>query len=396
MLGQGLVDVFFEDGLNWEADLLEDTRFVMVETTAYFEAYRHVLKGLQEIEEGQFPFEKYIIACENEVSPPKYLRNRRTVQFDLRPLVDENIVIREDEALRRQRRIVNYQFSAESRCAESVEILNLRSWPRPDQLHLDQSQYEALQTALTKEFVVTQGPPGTGKTYVGLKIVKALLHNASIWNSGHQSPMLIVCYTNHALDQFLEGIDSFFKGNIIRVGGRAGEDMAKHSLKVKKQALRKLQDMRQIAGVRFNCTKSMMEVKLEIERSGAQMEASEREILHEDMLRPFMDNCYDQMTCVELPQQQEIPSMMVEWLGLEQMLGETQVAVQQGREDDNLHDKQEDEIALSKRICNASVRLSTVTTKFVNPTIVLTTMPVHESSLLTSSNTTSVECHGQQ
>lgn len=42
-----------------------------------------------------------------------------------------------------------------------------------------------------------------GKTYVGLKIAKALLKNHAVWSAN--SPMLVVCYTNHALDQFLEG-----------------------------------------------------------------------------------------------------------------------------------------------------------------------------------------------
>lgn len=42
-----------------------------------------------------------------------------------------------------------------------------------------------------------------GKTHVGLKIAQALLNNHEAWSNG--SPMLVVCYTNHALDQFLEG-----------------------------------------------------------------------------------------------------------------------------------------------------------------------------------------------
>ena len=33
-------------------------------------------------------------------------------------------------------------------------------------------------------------------------------------------PILVVCYINHALDQFLEGIISFCKGNVLRVIGR--------------------------------------------------------------------------------------------------------------------------------------------------------------------------------
>ena len=42
--------------------------------------------------------------------------------------------------------------------------------------------------------------------------------------------MLIVCYTNHALDQFLNGLIDHGHRNILRVGGRASEDMQEYSL----------------------------------------------------------------------------------------------------------------------------------------------------------------------
>ena len=32
--------------------------------------------------------------------------------------------------------------------------------------------------------------------------------------------IVVVCYTNHALDQFLEGVTKFHQHGIIRVGGR--------------------------------------------------------------------------------------------------------------------------------------------------------------------------------
>lgn len=51
-----------------------------------------------------------------------------------------------------------------------VPITNLALWPSADDLELDDSQYRAIQMALTKEFAVIQGPPGTGKTYIGLKV----------------------------------------------------------------------------------------------------------------------------------------------------------------------------------------------------------------------------------
>lgn len=51
-----------------------------------------------------------------------------------------------------------------------MPLLKLAAWPTAEDLELDDSQYKALQMALTKEFAVIQGPPGTGKTYIGLKV----------------------------------------------------------------------------------------------------------------------------------------------------------------------------------------------------------------------------------
>ena len=49
-----------------------------------------------------------------------------------------------------------------------------------------------------------------------------LLHNRNVWSAdGFDGPILVVCYTNHALDQFLEGILDFHPDGIIRVGGRS-------------------------------------------------------------------------------------------------------------------------------------------------------------------------------
>ena len=50
------------------------------------------------------------------------------------------------------------------------------------QVELDDSQLQAIQMALTQEIAVIQGPPGTGKTYIGLKIVEALLRNRKVWD----------------------------------------------------------------------------------------------------------------------------------------------------------------------------------------------------------------------
>jgi hypothetical protein len=69
---------------------------------------------------------------------------------------------------------------------------------------------------------VIQGPPGTGKTYLGLRIVQTLLKNKRFWADpkARSSPILVICYTNHALDQFLEGIAKFTQ-QIVRIGSQS-------------------------------------------------------------------------------------------------------------------------------------------------------------------------------
>ena len=72
---------------------------------------------------------------------------------------------------------------------------------------LDPAQQASVLHTLSSELALIQGPPGTGKSYTGVALVKTLLKSCQIINSG---PILIVCYTNHALDQFLE--------SLVRVG----------------------------------------------------------------------------------------------------------------------------------------------------------------------------------
>lgn len=58
-----------------------------------------------------------------------------------------------------------------------------------------------------------KGPPGCGKTFLGLAIIATLLMNTD-------SQILIVSYTNHALDQFLTGILRY-TDSIVRIGNQS-------------------------------------------------------------------------------------------------------------------------------------------------------------------------------
>ena len=115
-----------------------------------------------------------------------------------------------------------------------MHLLSADVLPDAETLRLDPSQANALYAALTRKLVVIQGPPGTGKTYLGLKIVQTLLHNRKYWAGlakPQPTPILVICYTNHALDQFLEGIMKFTQ-KIVRIGGQSKcEALAPFSLR---------------------------------------------------------------------------------------------------------------------------------------------------------------------
>ena len=67
-----------------------------------------------------------------------------------------------------------------------------------------------------------------------MQIANVLLHNKEKWDTDRDPgdgakhrPILVVCYTNHALDQFLEGIHQFHPKGIVRVGGRSQSETMK-------------------------------------------------------------------------------------------------------------------------------------------------------------------------
>ena len=64
-----------------------------------------------------------------------------------------------------------------------------------------------------------------------MKVVKCLLDNQKYWfgsaDRDHQKgcPILVICYTNHALDQFLEGIVSIMPEKVVRIGSRSKSEI---------------------------------------------------------------------------------------------------------------------------------------------------------------------------
>uniref|UniRef100_A0A914XBR8 NFX1-type zinc finger-containing protein 1 n=1 Tax=Plectus sambesii TaxID=2011161 RepID=A0A914XBR8_9BILA len=217
-LATGEVGLFFET----PALIDHDAIYRMVESSAYFEAYQHVLRSLQAIEEDEpVPFATYLVEANTNPELPYYLRRDS--------LVDFSSILAEKKATPTQEITDGSSASsvpptvAINKPHKMVDVRYMQERMTCAELGLDESQFKALQLAVTSELAVIQGPPGTGKTYVGHQIARLLLANERLWNPSKKHPMLVVCFTNHALDQFLEGIADFVKGGsnaIIRVGGR--------------------------------------------------------------------------------------------------------------------------------------------------------------------------------
>ena len=77
------------------------------------------------------------------------------------------------------------------------DLQSTLSLPRP--VDLEKSQLDSLFAGLRQSVSLIQGPPGTGKSFIGALLTRALVEQTS-------ETILIVCYTNHALDQFLEDL----------------------------------------------------------------------------------------------------------------------------------------------------------------------------------------------
>uniref|UniRef100_A0A667YEL4 Zinc finger NFX1-type containing 1 n=1 Tax=Myripristis murdjan TaxID=586833 RepID=A0A667YEL4_9TELE len=290
-LQRGQVQIIFSEESRVKLARIEVgqyTSFLMVETTAYFEAYRYVLEGLQEHDEADVPFQRYIVECSPDVRPPAYLARGDTC--DLSSIADPE-----------------YKHSI-----KPFHSLKPEAWPRMEELGLDESQMRALQMALTKELAIIQGPPGTGKTYVGLKIAQALLTNEHLWSNG--TPVLVVCYTNHALDQFLEGMHQCQLKDIQRVGGRSNSDILKRFT---------LRELTQSHGFRRSLPGHLRFACSEIESHGKRLECSLKGVLRETFLQKFISEMHwislhsppsldDLMTFAK-----KKSSVMMEWLALD-------------------------------------------------------------------------------
>ncbi|KYR00595.1 NF-X1-type zinc finger-containing protein [Tieghemostelium lacteum] len=199
--------VFYE---NQEFDMVHlfNHQFIMLESPTYFEAYKNILLSLQSIDPTDLPFSKYLLNGSTHYEPPKYIKDN--------PLIN---------------------FGSTFRQCEPTNLYNvLNTFPKQLDL-LDDSQMKAMELGLKTEISLIQGPPGTGKSFIGLKLYNVIQNHINPLSRGeanpNSSPILLICYTNHALDQFLRHvIETNPKVNAVRIGARSKEpELAKYNIR---------------------------------------------------------------------------------------------------------------------------------------------------------------------
>ena len=230
---------------------------LLLEASDSFFAYEPVLRALQLIDSARLPFQGYLLhTVETAEAPPEMLPPAYVAaytSFDLSSLARAGTPAAELAELRNVLVADPDLFPVQALLASTS---------------LDERQVDALCAALTSEISLIQGPPGTGKTYVGVQIVRLLLLNCVNRETlegleaessddeddglaGAQpfprpvrnppagkpdiGPILCVCFTNHALDQFLEALldtgQVSAPGELVRVGGRSKSDrLEEHNL----------------------------------------------------------------------------------------------------------------------------------------------------------------------
>ncbi|GAO16373.1 hypothetical protein UVI_02049720 [Ustilaginoidea virens] len=161
----------------------DELRFFVVNTATF--AYEPILQRLKEIIE---------IPLEDALLQPESATTRDEPPASLAPL------------LRKLERGLEE--------AKEVDLTSIAKVGKP--VRISGAQLECLINGLQSRVGQIQGPPGTGKSFIGALILIIILNFTDY-------RVLVLSYTNHALDQFLEELMDFgvSTNDIVRLGSKS-------------------------------------------------------------------------------------------------------------------------------------------------------------------------------
>lgn len=215
--------------------LLSIKKYHLFESSVYFEAYNHVLKSLNRMKKLPPDLESSFINSNKNIEPPELFNDKDLSQMhiDISCLYNEARTMKIKSLLSSSMEL--YKLLHEQK--ETKDVIEINSGKNLITLHdflslnatkeknlrVNESQLKSIQAVFNHRINLIQGPPGTGKSYVGKLLLNILLKNRHLYES-QPSPILLVCYTNRALDSFLEDMLDV-TNKIIRVGGRSKSEV---------------------------------------------------------------------------------------------------------------------------------------------------------------------------
>lgn len=174
-----------------------------------YAAYEPILRALQSIRPETLPLLEYLApetppaVGEASMEPPRYcLKSGFT--FDLLPIIQSYPQGVGGEP--QQLRLRPLREESRQSCERALSQYST----------LEGDQAKALVRALSSRVACIQGLPGTGKSFIGSLLTRIVL-------KAKVSPVLIVCYTNHALDQFLCHLLDVGVTSLVRIGAQCKE-----------------------------------------------------------------------------------------------------------------------------------------------------------------------------
>lgn len=117
------------------------------------------------------------------------------------------------------------------------EVVKIQNGSVTKAFSLDYSQQQSLRNALKSNVSVIQGPPGTGKSFIGALATHYLLQLT-------KAKILVITYTNHALDQFLKDLLEFgiTDDKMVRLGSKSTADTSPLLLSAQRSEYRRAKE----------------------------------------------------------------------------------------------------------------------------------------------------------